>query len=160
MDSVLNYGPAFNDKSSPAAMQDDFALHICSMKTLLILIEKEEWRILAVLFPHTIMTHICLSEQLSSVARIKLCDLILQFLCKLQSLQGSLKMKNSLKSNDVSFLSEIAYVRTKNTIIAFAHALMFHSEGLGLDRLGTHLVEFFSDVPELQAKEMTPLNDS
>ena len=133
------------EKTGPYdSMRDDYALVICSLTTIMSAIENHEYSKAITILPHTLMNVVLLSHSLSKESRILLIQKSLE-ITKFLYEQSKLHYKSykSKRNLDVCLLNNSSYYRIISTMVAFAHALCFYSENLSMDRLGTHLIEFF-----------------
>ena len=131
-------------KTAALSMRDDLALHIFNTFNLQMIFEKQIYDEFLFILPFVLTTVVIQSTTLSIEARLDLLDLSYQLIDNISQHSTAFPQSPTKRSKEkkARYLTNTQFMRIKNTIIAFGHALTFHSNGICLSRLGTHLVEF------------------
>ena len=128
------------------AMRDDLALKIFHTDNLKDLYDNEYWNEFIFILPYVILINVIQSNTLTMKARLKLLELSYGLITMIaEKSQNKYPEKPRLKKGKpqkACYITSNQLIRTKNDILALAHAITFYPNSLAFSRLGTHLVEF------------------
>ena len=143
---ALCLGNALDDDSQIGKMRDNYVMELFTFRNVSKLIRAKQYTSAFLLLPFACWIAVTFAEQIDREFRIFLCELVFQLLVQyLAAFQDIPEERfNGLASDEKeqTAFSRGHYVkRMLNTLCAFGVTLVFGSDALRMDSLGTHLVE-------------------
>jgi len=139
---LLNLPDVVHKEGASYAMRDDLALILFNPSVMKSMLSKNMWAMFCFVFPFTLVTITIQSPALSIGARNQLLELAYHALNIISRASTRYKERPSQHSEPASYLTKIQSIRIQNTILAIGHALMYYSDGLTINRLGTQIIEY------------------
>lgn len=141
--SILEIGNALDDETSIGKMRDIYSIKFFTFNNVFKLLQSAQFIDAAFIFPTACWVAANYSIRIDLRFRIFLIELSFQMLSIFHDHFSGLKKKKIYQksSEKVTFHEEQYLIRMQNTLIATAIALLFSSEFVRTDGVGTHLVE-------------------
>ena len=142
---ILDLGNALSDETQVGKMRDSYVVSLFTLHNVVKLLNAGQFVDAYLLFPFACWMAVIFSQDIDLSFRLFLTELAFQVIMSWYQEIGDLK-RAGVKSKasvhvEVSFCEKQYARRMLNSLVMFGVALMFGSENIRLDSLGTHLVE-------------------